>query len=658
MEEQAQVSCYKINKNYFVNYKVRLRLIKVPFNFAIIQGKENGLTYTMQKTDTKDLKEKDLKRNVLRYNEYYNMQPTFDLLYKQSKEGSSFKHLYSIIASRENILLAYRKIKRNKGSKTAGTNGHKIKDWEMKDIEEYVSYIQSRLENYIPQPVRRVEIPKSDGKTRPLGIPCIEDRLIQQAIKQVLEPICEAKFFEHSYGFRPNRGTEHAIAYAVKKVNIDKCYYVVDIDIKGFFDNVNHEKLLKQLWTIGIHDKKVLSIIGTMLKSEIKDIGIPDKGTPQGGILSPLLANVVLNELDWWIASQWQEMKTRHCYNCISNKYRHMRKSRLKEIYLVRYADDFKIFCKKKSDATKIYHATQQWLKERLSLDISPEKSQVIDIRKHSSEFLGLSFKAFKKKKKWIIQSHITEKAKTNVIESIKNQVKKIKKNQKFYEVLQYNRIIAGVHDSYKIATNVTKDFKEISYKLLDCLKNQLKNLKSTTGYKTREYNEKYKGFGGKEIYVLQLITYPISYIQTKAPKLFNQIVCNYTSEGRILVHKNLQNVNEELLKYLLDNPIGGSVELNDNRIALYSGQGGRCVISNRILQENMETHHILPKSKGGTDKYKNLVLVLPEVHKLIHATVKSTIQYYLNLLKLSNKAIQKVNKYRLSVGNEMIMSE
>jgi RNA-directed DNA polymerase len=97
----------------------------------------------------------------------------------------------------------------------------------------------------------------------------------------------------------------------VSLINKNKLHYVVDIDIKGFFDNVNHGKLLKQVWTLGIQDKRVISILSKMLKAEIKDIGIPDKGTPQGGILSPLLSNIVLNELDWWISSQWETFKTK-----------------------------------------------------------------------------------------------------------------------------------------------------------------------------------------------------------------------------------------------------------------------------------------------------------------------------------------------------------
>lgn len=139
---------------------------------------------------------------------------------------------------------------------------------------------------------------------RPLGIPTIMDRLIQQCVLQVLEPICEAKFHDRSNGFRPNRGAENALAQVEKLIQVSNNHIVVDIDIKGFFDNVSYGKLLKQMWTLGIREKRLLSIISSMLKAEVAGIGFPEQGTPQGGVISPLLSNIILNELDWWITSQ------------------------------------------------------------------------------------------------------------------------------------------------------------------------------------------------------------------------------------------------------------------------------------------------------------------------------------------------------------------
>lgn len=317
------------------------------------------------------------------------MQEIFDNLYKQSCGNKKFRNLIHHIASKTNILLAYRNIKNNKGSTTVGTDNIDISYFKDMETEVFVERIQNKLANYMPKSVRRVEIPKHKGsvETRPLGIPCIEDRIIQQCIKQVLEPICEAKFHKHSYGFRPNRSTKHAIARTMQLMNKNGLHYVVDIDIKGFFDNVNHSKLKKQMWNLGIQDKNLISIIGKILKSEIEGIGIPVKGTPQGGIISPLLSNIVLNELDWWISSQWETFESEHKYYLPPNKYAAIKKTKLKEIFLIRYADDFKLFCRDYKTAQKIYNATRLWLKERLDLDISLEKSRITNLRKNYTEF-------------------------------------------------------------------------------------------------------------------------------------------------------------------------------------------------------------------------------------------------------------------------------
>lgn len=256
---------------------------------------------------TSKQQERKSKQRKIRNSEYYDMETTFDGLYAKSKDGKIFNHLMEIIESEENIKLAYRTVKKNSGSNTAGVDKRTIKDLMKLSEEEYVRLIRKQFSNYRPRPVRRVEIPKLNGKTRPLGIPTIVDRIVQQCVLQVMEPICEAKFSENSNGFRPNRSAETAIAQCMRIMQVQHLHYVVDLDIKGFFDNINHTKLIRQIWALGIRDKKLLCIIKEMLKAPIimpnGDKVYPEKGTPQGGILSPLLANIVLNELDWWIAS-------------------------------------------------------------------------------------------------------------------------------------------------------------------------------------------------------------------------------------------------------------------------------------------------------------------------------------------------------------------
>ncbi|WP_455795596.1 group II intron reverse transcriptase/maturase [Clostridium butyricum] len=443
------------------------------------------------------------------------------------------------IVDESNILLAYRNIKNNKGSKTVGTDNKNIEHLKALRKDEFIDLIQNKFSNYTPKSIRRKEIPKPDGRLRPLGIPCINDRIIQQCIKQVLEPICEAKFHKHSYGFRPNRSTSHAIARCMFLMNITKLHYVVDIDIKGFFDNVNHSKLKKQLWKIGIRDKNLLSILGKILNSEIEGIGVPDKGTPQGGIISPLLSNVVLNELDWWISSQWETFETKKSYK---HKYQAQKTTNLKEMWFVRYADDFKIFCRDYKSAIKIFKAVKQWLKERLDLDINNEKSKITNLRRNYTEFLGFRLKVKLKKKRYVCSSRITKKAKQNIITKLKEQVKIIQKKQNIKQVSKLNSMILGIHNYYKYATHVSIEFSEIDFLVRKTLKIRLKNIINYKPRLSETHKRLYGRYNGRPITIMDTTMFPIYSCRTKTALCFSQDIC-YKCQPMNVSFRSFKNV-------------------------------------------------------------------------------------------------------------------
>ena len=216
-----------------------------------------------------------------------------DFLYGESAKGTSFTGMLEAMANDTTIVTAVHNIKSNKGSNTAGVDKMKMDKYLQMPREEFIQLVKSNFSNYKPKPARRVYIPKSNGKQRPLGIPTVLDRIIQECVRIILEPICEARFYPHSYGFRPYRAQKHAIRDIINVINAgtrskDQAVWAVEGDIKGCFDNIDHRTLMKKLWKIGVHDKRVLKIISQMLKAGYVESDLyylTDKGSPQGGIL-------------------------------------------------------------------------------------------------------------------------------------------------------------------------------------------------------------------------------------------------------------------------------------------------------------------------------------------------------------------------------------
>ena len=625
----------------------------------------------------------------LRHAEYYQMQKSFDELYSKSKNNEIFTDLMELILARENILLAYRNIKTNQGSKTAGTDGLTINDigkLSPEDVVYKVNYILcGSPHGYRPKPVRRKDIPKPNGSLRPLGIPCIWDRLVQQCIKQVMEPICEAKFSDNSYGFRPMRSVENAISKVQNLMHWSNLHYVVEFDIKGFFDNVNHSKLIRQIWAMGIRDTRLIYIIRQILKAPIRmsdgSTITPIKGTPQGGIISPLLANIVLNELDHWIESQWQEnpIALKHIRDRgtkgmdKSNGYTIMKKTNLKEMFEVRYADDFRVFCRTKSTAEKVKIAITQWLSERLRLEISQEKTRVVNLKRHYSEFLGFKIKVKPKGKKYgrnryVVSSYMCDKALKNAKQKLVKQAKQIAKpvgnRREDIEISTYNSMVLGIQNYYRIAMGINHDCRVLHRAVMTVFTNRLLGGNRLTKDRNKGRNltkTELERFGKSSMLRFSkscgLPIYPIGYVQHKNPMGKKRTDNPYTPEGRSGKHNKLQ-INTHLMQDIMLQPqYGKSVEYADNRISLFSAQWGKCAVTGKSFEilEDIHCHHKKPKCDGGTDKYANLVLILKPVHRLIHATTEETIQKYLTLLNLNNTQIQKVNKLRELAGNEPI---
>lgn len=579
------------------------------------------------------------------------MQETFDKLFKESQENKPFHSLYELITSENNILLAYRTIKSNKGSRTAGVDSYTIDDYKPMDRDAFLLLVRQKLERYKPKAVKRVLIPKPNGDKRPLGIPTMFDRLIQQMIKQILEPICEAKFYEHSYGFRPMRGTRHAISRVMFLISRNTFHYAVDIDIKGFFDNVNHTLLLKQLWNIGIKDKRVLKIIYLILKAPIKGLGIPVKGVPQGGVLSPVLSNLVLNDLDQWIAKQWHYFKTDKTYANQANQKRALKTTNLKEGFIVRYADDFKILAKDFRTAQKWFFATKSYLKERLKLDISPEKSKIINLRKNKSEFLGYSLYVVPKKKKWVCNSKISDKKKKQIKTEIKQRIKAIQRNTTREKVQLYNAYVLGLRNYFRYATHVNIDMKKLAFDLSLVIFNRLKSIGryevpiNAPPVYTKFFKSNYRTFKVCGIYL-----FPLADIQTATIWNYTQDQTPYSLEGRnIAQHKELdRGVLVEISKLLTANIPNRSLEYLDNRLSRYSMTKGKCeILKEFIIASEVHCHHYIPIELGGTDKYENLRIVHKDIHRLIHATDNQTIENYLKKYFLTVEQAKRINQYR-----------
>lgn len=352
---------------------------------------------------------------------------------------------------------------RQKINKASGVDRITKKQYE-EHLEENLDNLIERMKkfSYKPLPVRRTYIPKLNGKLRPLGIPVYEDKLVQGVMANILNEIYECKFLDCSYGFRPNRGCHQAIQEINQRIMINKVNYILDADIKGFFDNVNHDWLMKFLAN-DIGDKKFLRYIKRFLIGGYMEQGrlyITDKGTPQGGLISPILANVYLHYvLDRWI-------------------YEIVKPSLKGEIYLVRYADDFIIMFQYENEAQKVYNALIKRL-AKYGLELEINKTRIIPFGRYKGtqetfNFLGfMHYNGTTKTGKYTVGHKMDKKKRKAKCSSITKWIKE-RKICKFKDTIKLlNLKLIGIYAYYGI-NGMYEELCKIYYHALYALRTMI----------------------------------------------------------------------------------------------------------------------------------------------------------------------------------------
>ena len=366
------------------------------------------------------------------------LQRNLYLAAKKDKQRR-FHALYDRIFRLDILWRAWKEVRENMGS--AGIDNITFEMVEEYGVEEYLLDIQEDLQNkkYRPKPVKRVYIPKPDGKQRPLGIPTIRDRIVQQACKIVIEPVFEANFLDNSYGFRPKRDAKQATEKVKKELY--KNWYVVDADIQGYFDNINHEILLGLL-NRRISDRRVIKLCRQWLRAGVIENGKyypTEKGSPQGGVISPLLANIYLHVLD----SYWENHKELGV--------------------IVRYADDAVIMCRKRTDAELAFEHLKR-IMTKLKLTLNPQKTKIVDMNKENFDFLGFRYQKFGKTKSGRKLPYMMPSKKA--MEKVKDAIRVITCRKSAYEGLEQkveklNPLIRGWRNYFQHG-NSTKRFKQL----------------------------------------------------------------------------------------------------------------------------------------------------------------------------------------------------